>query len=401
MRRILFSLLALPLFAAASERLTIAVSHDLDAARPSETITLPWSSVNAALPGARLQQLVVKDAQGHALPYQVTNVQPLIKDPKNVGAAYGELIFQHSFAKGEKSARFTVEKIDGVAPVFPVKAYGRYVQERQDDFAWENDLIAHRIYGPALGTTIAGSTKEVLVTSGIDVWFKRVAYPIVDRWYNKGHDHYHVDEGEGMDMFSVGTSRGLGGTGVWDGQRLYVSRNYATWKVIANGPVRVVFELTYDSWDGGGFPVAETKRFSLDAGQQFNRVSSTFTFGTRPEIRVAVGLGKATTDKNQDPKIDVQKDQANNATLQWFEQKTKGDYGTMIALPATTVSYAEDDKNHLLLATVKSGEPLNYLMGAAWNRAAPYQKMADWQAAVAAFVARERSPLRISVESQH
>jgi hypothetical protein len=400
MRRILLLLLAIPACAMSAERLNVTVNHELDAARPAETIVVPWSSVNGALPGARLQQLVVKDSKGRALPYQVTNVAPLIKDPKNVGAAYGDLLFQYSFAKGEKKASFTVEKIDGVAPVFPVKAYGRYVQERQDDFAWENDLVAHRMYGPALGTTIPGSTKEVLVTSGIDVWFKRVEYPIVDRWYNKGHDHYHVDEGEGMDMFSVGTSRGLGGSGVWDGQHLYVSRNYASWKIIANGPIRIMFEVTYDTWDGGGFPVAETKRISLDAGQQFNRISSTFTFGTRPEIRAAIGLGKATTDKGQDPKIEVQKDAASSAVLQWFDQKTKGEYGTMIALPAGTLTYAEDDKNHLMLATVKSGEPLNYLMGAAWNRAAPYKKMADWQAAVAAFVARERSPLRITAEPQ-
>ncbi|WP_348697917.1 DUF4861 family protein [Duganella fentianensis] len=401
MRRILFMLSALPLCALGAERLSITASHALDAARPAETISVPWSAVAHALPGARLQQLVVKDGQGRALAYQVTNVAPLIKDPKNTGAAYGELLFQYSFAQGERSARFSVEKIDDVAPVFPVKAYGRYVQERLDDFAWENDLVAHRMYGPALAATVPGSNKEVLVTSGIDVWFKRVSYPIIDRWYNKGHDHYHVDEGEGMDMYSVGTSRGLGGTGVWDGQRLNVSRNYASWKVLANGPVRVVFEVTYDTWDGGGFPVAETKRIALDAGQQFNRVTSTFTSSVRPELQVAVGLGKATSDKGQDPRITLRRDSDNHAVLLWFEQKTKGEYGSMIALPSVPVSFAEDDKNQLLLAHVKSGEPLHYLSGAAWNKAAPYQSMADWQAAAAAFIARERNPLQISTEAQH
>jgi hypothetical protein len=83
------------------------------------------------------------------------------------------------------------------------------VQERLDDFAWENDRIGHRTYGPALAAPAPpGSGKEVLVTSGLDLWFKRVDYPIIDRWYNKGHDHYHKDEGEGMDMYNVGKSRG-------------------------------------------------------------------------------------------------------------------------------------------------------------------------------------------------
>ena len=46
---------------------------------------------------------------------------------------------------------------------------GRFVRERNDDFAWENDLVAHRVYGPALET----AKKEPLVSSGIDVWVKR------------------------------------------------------------------------------------------------------------------------------------------------------------------------------------------------------------------------------------
>ncbi|HEY5551619.1 MAG TPA: DUF4861 family protein, partial [Opitutaceae bacterium] len=205
----------------------ITVSHDLEIARPSETISIPWTDVNAALPGALVQRIAVKDASGRVLAHQVTNVAPQAKDPEGKGVAYGELLFQHSFAAGEKSATFTVERIDSVAPVFPTKAFARLVPERLDDFAWENDKIAHRTYGPALAAPRPeGSGKEVLVTSGLDVWCKRVDYPIVDRWYNKGHDHYHKDEGEGMDMYQVGPSRGCGGTGVWDGQRLYVSGNY-------------------------------------------------------------------------------------------------------------------------------------------------------------------------------
>ncbi len=84
------------------------------------------------------------------LPHQVTNIAPLAKDPQNVGVAYGELIFQHSFAAGEKSASFTVEKIDGWPRPSRSRPSRRYVPERLDDFAWENDKIAHRTYGPAL-----------------------------------------------------------------------------------------------------------------------------------------------------------------------------------------------------------------------------------------------------------
>jgi hypothetical protein len=39
-------------------------------------------------------------------------------------------------------------------------------------------------------------------------------------------------------------------------------------------------------------------------------------------------------------------------------------------------------------------------MGAAWNRASDFKRMADWRAAVADFVARERNPLKVTVDGQ-
>ena len=383
--------------AGAAERLTVTVRHDLDAARPSETIAVPWKDVNAALPGALIQHLVVKDAAGHVLPYQVTNVAPQAKDPKGIGAAYGELLFQHDFAPGEKTATFVVEKNDALTPPFADKAFARYVPERLDDFAWENDVVGHRTYGPALAAPAPpGSGKEVLESSGLDIWFKRVDYPIVDRWYNKGHDHYHKDEGEGMDMYNVGRSRGAGGTGVWDGTRLYTSRNYASWKVLANGPIRAVFELTYDAWSAAGTKVTEVKRFTVDAGHQLDRIDSTFTFSGPSALTVAVGLNKTPADKKQAARIALVRDDAGHALMQWVEQATNGAFGTAIVLPSST-GYAEDALNDLVLAKVESGKPLRYWVGAAWDRAGRITSKAAWQAYVAAEATRIAHPVQIAL----
>jgi hypothetical protein len=395
-----------PVFAGAAERMSVSVSHDLDAARPSETIAIPWTDVNRALPGALIQHIVVKDAAGHVLPHQVTNVSPLAKDPKGVGAAYGELLFQHSFAAGEKNASFTIEKTETLEPVFPAKAFARYVPERLDDFAWENDRVAHRIYGPALAAPAApGSGKEVLETSGIDIWFKRVDYPIVDRWYNKGHDHYHKDEGEGLDMYNVGRTRGCGGIGIWAGGKLFTSGNYKSWKLLANGPVRAVFELSYDSWDAGGIKVVEVKRFTVDAGHQLDQVESTFSFSGADKLTVAVGLNKTPANKKQDPAIAVIRSQAAQSTaalLQWVELKAdpaNGAYGTAVVLPAST-GYAEDALNELVLASVEPGKPLRYYVGAAWNKAGQVSSKEAWQAYVAAAAARAAHPVRVALRTE-
>jgi pectinesterase len=397
LQRISLAALLAPSLACAADALTVTVSHDLALARPSETITVPWTEVNRVLPGALIQRLVVKDAKGRVLPHQVTNVAPLAKDPKNVGAAYGELIFQHDFEAGEKSATFTVEKSETLIPVFPNKAYGRYVQERLDDFAWENDRIGHRTYGPALAApALAGSGKEVLVTSGLDIWFKRVDYPIVDRWYNKGHDHYHKDEGEGMDMYNVGKSRGCGGTGVWDGSTLFTSTNYRGWKVLANGPVRAVFELTYDAWDAGGTQVSEVKRFTVDAGHQLDQIDSTFTFAGPQQLTVAVGLNKTPSDKKQDPKIAVVRNEADPSLLQWVQQAKNGAIGMAVVLPSGS-GFTEDALNHLVLAKVDSGKSLRYYAGAAWDRAGQITSQEAWTAYVAQAAARAKSPIGVTL----
>jgi len=331
----------------------------------------------------------------------VTNVAPQAKDPKNEGIAYGELIFQHDFAPGEKKATFTVEKIDTVAPVFPSKVSARYIQERLDDFAWENDKVAHRTYGPALAAPAAeGSGKEVLVTSGMDIWFKRVPYPIVDRWYNKGHDHYHDDEGEGMDMYNVGKSRGAGGAGIWDGKTLYTGVNYAGWKVIANGPIRAIFELSYDAWDAGGAKVSEVKRFTVDAGHYFDQIDSTFNFTGPQQLTAAIGLNKTPADKGQDAKVQPITQPADRALLQWVEQKSNGAFGTAIIVPtAGEKDYAEDKLNALITAKIVSGQPLRYYVGAGWTRAGDFAKREDWTKYVSAQAARVRAPVTVALSA--
>ncbi len=384
----------------AADRVTVNVTNDLADPRPAETIVVPWTEISKAIPGALLQHLSVKDSAGRALAYQVTNIAPQAKDPQGVGIAYGELIFQHDFAAGEKSASFTVEKLADVAPVFPVQAFARYVAERLDDFAWENDKIGHRTYGPALAAAAEpGSGKEVLVTSGLDVWCKRVSYPIVDRWYNKGHDHYHKDEGEGMDMYAVGPSRGCGGTGIWDGQRLHVSRNYKGWKIIANGPIRTIFELSYETWSANGVFVSEVKRFTVDAGHNLDQIESTFTVaGNVKEIIVGVGLNKTPADKGQEVQIEYTPKPVDGSLAQWVVQKTNGSLGTAIIVPVDYFQgFVDDERNQLVLVKAVPGQPLRYFAGAGWSKAGEFTTQQQWNNYIAACAARVRSPVKVSV----
>jgi pectinesterase len=386
----------------AADKATVTVTNDLSIERPAEMIAIPWSQVNAALPHALIQHIIVRDAAGNELPFQVTNVKPESKDPQNIGVAYGDLLFQHDFKAGEKSASFTIERSEPITKPYPAKVFARYVPERLDDFAWENDRIGHRTYGPALGAPDTEHRgKEVLVTNALDVWSKRVTYPIVDRWYNKGHDHYHHDEGEGMDMYNAGTSEGCGGTGVWDGSKLHPGVNYRTWKVIANGPIRAIFELTYDAWDANGVKVSEVKRFTVDAGHNLDQIDSTFTFEGPKELTIGIGINKNSADRGQFIKADVTKKQDEHWLAQWETQKTNGSLGEAVIVPGDDFQgFAEDKVNQITLAKVTSGQPLHYLVGAGWTKSGQFATQQDWDAYVANEAARAKSPLKVSVSAQ-
>ena len=397
MKKSIVALLAgAALSASAADKIVVTVTNGLDAARPAEVIAVPFNDIKRLLPDIPpdklFDHLLVRDGSGNVVPAQGTNFKP--EEHRDY---YLDLVFQHDFAAGEKTATFTIEQSEPPVPPFPAKVFARYIPERFDDFAWENDRVAHRIYGPGLDTPAAGGTR--MVSSGVDVWSKRVRYLIVDRWYVKGH--YHSDSGEGLDMYDVGTNRGCGGTGVWDGQKLFVSQNWKTWKVLANGPIRAVFELTYEPWDAGnGVKIAETKRFTVDAGHNLDLIESTFAFapasGATGELTIAIGLTK---HPKQATAVAAQDNPGAWLGL-WedFGRPMSGNLGTgvVLASAAKLAGFAETPGDRLILAKVKPGETLAYYAGAGWKQSGDFAFPDDWKAYLAFWAKRLASPIKIA-----
>ena len=388
------SLLLLAAVPALGARFHVTVAHDLAIARPGEVIVIPFAEVRQRLPDVKMFHLQVRDAATAAiLPSQVTNFVP---DDRR--ALYNDLVFQYDFAAGQKSARFVIETTDMPVPPFPARVSARYVPERLDDFAWENDRMGHRIYGPGLDTPAAGRSR--MISSGIDFWAKRVRYPIVDRWYLKGHDAYHVDTGEGLDFYSVGTTRGAGGTGIWREEKLHVSHNWAAWRVLANGPIRAVFEIDYAPWKAGEVTVRETKRFIVDAGRNLDRVESTFTVegGAAPaDLTVAIGLG---TNPKLKPVITRNEQEEWISDWSVYANPAEGALGTAVVLePGGRHGFAQDESNHLILARHQAGEPLVYYVGGGWTHSGDFRSQADWEAYLSAFAQRLRAPVTVTYDS--
>jgi hypothetical protein len=392
--------LALAASVAQAAGATLVVTHELDAARPAQIVSIPFAQISAVMPEARMYHLVVRDAAGNTLPSQITNYEH-----DHRGAKYDDLVFSYDFKAGEKRATFTLGNPAAATPPAPACVYARFVPERYDDMAWENDRIAHRMYGTALNTPAAGG--ERLRGSGIDVWGKRVSYPIVDRWYAKGHDQFHKDEeGEGLDLYSIGGARGAGGTGFWDGAKLWTSDNFAKATVLSNGPRRAAFMLEYAPFEiANGGSAKSLKRFTIDCGGNFDQIEERFSFAGPSQI---AGIGLTEHRKAAgDPDAVLTRD-PNGRWMSLWEENKDGGLGTAVILAkdVTSTGYAHDSPddsgklNHLLLVKVHDKAPLAYYAGAGWNRSGQFASRAAWEAYVKDFATRVAHPLAVSVSAQ-
>ena len=363
-----------------SSQLVATVKNDLDAARPGETIVLSMKDVSKTLQATDWKRIhVIDQASGQELITQGI-------DMDGDGAA-DLLLFQSDFKAGE-TRPFTLKAGEPKALTKEqFKAYGRFVRERSDDFAWENDRIAHRMYGTALETW----KLEPLTSSAVDVWVKRVRRLVINDWYMV--DNYHTDTGEGADFYSAGTSRGCGGTGIWENGKLFVSRNFTNSKVIANGPIRVMFELTYAPWDANGHMVSEVKRVTLDAGQNFDRFESYYKTDSGGPVTCAIGIKKWPGSNLQSNRKD--------GWLRTWEPLQKGQGGNLgcgiIIDPAAIVDVTEGGGNYLVVAKTPADQPAVYYAGFGWDRSGDFAGVTEWDAYVQQFTRRVFSPLKISL----
>ena len=324
-------------------QLTVTAVNKLNIARQSETLELTAATL-ASLGEKDLMKLHVRDSSGKEVLSQAVDTDYDDYHKPDV------LIFEADFQPNETKT-FTV--VAGAKREYSredFRAYGRFVRERFDDFAWENDLVAHRTYGKALITWKG----EPLTSSAIDIWSKRTSKLVINDWYLV--DNYHVDHGEGVDAYSAGPTRGCGGNGIWTKGQLFVPTNFVDSRVLTNGPIRVMFELVYEPFDVNGVKVSQVLRVSLDAGSQLNHFRASYQAPSGSEsLAMAVGLKKV---KDAQKNINVERG--------WFTvwepvEKNQGMQGLAIVVdPRMFEGVTEDSRNHVLILKPGIAAPVSY-----------------------------------------
>src|SRR5882757_484635 len=253
------------------QKSVIEISNPVSIAR-EELATIPYGKFITVYPDFKIKPFKLIDiSSGKELAYQLEYKGE--KEPLNI-------LVQVSCNPG--SVIKLIAKA-GMPAVIKPKTFARFVPERYDDFAWENDRIAFRMYGPALASRPDNAY-------GIDVWVKRTEELILNKWYKEGN--YHKDNGEGMDYYGVGKTLGAGDIGFYVKDSIIYTNNYTTWKVLDNGPLRSTFQLNYAEKNVAGKLIKITKVIALDAGSQLNKIEVFFTGTDTTGLPLVIGIAK-------------------------------------------------------------------------------------------------------------
>jgi hypothetical protein len=354
--------------------LTVTVKNNTELLREKEIVEVPWQEVAAKFAGWVPTGVIVTDSEGFEIPSQV-----IYKGEDTPRA----IIFQATTAPGGTA---TYAILPGKPAEYPLQVFGRIVPERYDDFAWENLLVAFRMYGPALEAT--GE-----ISNGIDVWIKSARRLVVNSWYATGD--YHRNHGDGLDCYKVGRTLGAGAMAPFVNDTFVLGNNFTTHKIVDQGPLRLTFELTYAPYAVGETTVTEKRVITLDAGTRFNRIEEHYENAAAMEVAAAIVL--------REGEGVVWPDASNGVVAYWEPRNNdnnedNGHTAVAVIFPRG-MKEARQVEGHLAgIADYTPGTPFVYYAGAGWSKGG-FETPDSWQQHVTAEVTRLKNPLEVVLKA--
>ena len=400
---ILSLILMLPMTTWAGKTVTITVTNDENEQR-QELVEIDLKTIVDKLALGEDDAFVVRNAFGQQVDYQVTYD--------------GKLLIDVSVRPCGK-AQFTVSK--GVPEPMKTWVKGKMYPTRKDDIAWENDRGAYRVYGPALQRTGEKSF-------GTDVWTKNTPEIVVedrytadydgnilkniyhkkgqgDKWRDEDlHTSFHLDHGNGLDCYSVGSTLGCGTPALMDGNTLIYPYCYKDYEILDNGPLRFTVALTYHPAKvKKDENVVEHRIMSLDKGSNFNKITVWYEGLTKP-CDFASGVVIHSEDKESvvlgsnyvhyaDPTDNPAKHNFQVYVAALFPY---GDVKTKM-LKYDTPNKGIEGHALGILKKLENNQKYTYYAGSAWSKA-DVRTQREWQVRIDSFLNAIAMPLEVTIE---
>lgn len=401
--------------------LAVVASLTLEVANPSaeyreQVVEVVLDDVLARL-GTTADSLRVRDAAGLDVPFQTT--------------FDGKLLVEAAVRKGGV-ARFTLTK--GTHPQFPTVCHGRLHPERKDDFAWENDRGAYRVYGPALEKTGERSF-------GIDVWTKNTPELVVDdRYYiedvvtipridsiyrNNWHVRdslyrlisYHYDHGRGLDPYRVGASLGCGAPALMVGDSLVMPYCFERYEVLDEGPLRFSVRFEQSRRMVCGLPIVENRVVTMDKGSNFCRMEVWYVGFSRlagmTRQSSPTSMTRKTSPASQNRTVTI----CSGVVLQPEDRESyvlgpnyvsytdptdqpnvhQAPLYVAVLFPNGKVTTHKQDNHVLGIVSDYDGKPYTYYFGSAWAKY-DVRTEQEWEARIQWFLRGLQQPLQVTLK---
>ena len=392
-----------------SKKVTITVQNPAKESRSFEMVEANAQQIKNKL---GTEHFIVTDADGKEIPSQQTY--------------NGGLIFQANVGGKGKSIYYAVA---GTPQQYDKRATGRLFTERGDEFGWENDRVAYRIYGHggAVGYDLFNKSTSKLM---LDWWYaseqdqemRSVSKKLHDRGYHDLADQvynafcYHINHGQGMDCYTVGPTLGGGANALLNADgSLCMPKCYQKYEILDNGPLRFTVKLTYPAIEYNGKKLTETRLITLDAGTSFCKATVSYDrLDTQAQIASGVVVHK------QNPNAYVLNKEAGyvgyedlgdgspyNAKYRAELEKEMGRIyvGTVYADKLTDAKFAARENGiatgHVLgIGTIKPNMAYTYYFGTAWdhNEELGIRSLADWEALLAHQASVVQAPMKVIVK---
>ncbi|MUH36558.1 DUF4861 domain-containing protein [Zobellia amurskyensis] len=373
---------------AAQEIYQVEIENPLNESRSFETVEIDLHAVP-------FKQGILASAKSYELIDSSTKAKITSQAVDNDGdGRFDQLLFQPNIeAKATKI--FEIVPSEEIVEVENNPAcYSRFVPERTDDYAWENNRVAFRTYGPTAQKLKEDGIPGGTLSSGIDAWLKKVDYPIINKWYKKELETdgtYHEDTGEGLDNFHVGVSRGVGGIAVKKDSTHHISKNFESYKRVTIGPIRTSFVLKYADWNAGEDIITEEKHISLDYGSNLSRLK----IKVKGTDHISAGL----TMHENDGETSVNK---SKGYISYWQPHEESELGTAIVSNPKTLLQVEEyqngkpDENNVYAQLKVENGTVDYYAGFTWKESGQFSNAKEWENYLAEFSKKLRFPLQIS-----
>ncbi|HKC65596.1 MAG TPA: DUF4861 family protein, partial [Pyrinomonadaceae bacterium] len=347
----------------------LAVVNPSDQPRTQEDVVISVAELKRIAPDFRAGDVIVTTSDAATLEEDArtlsTTELPSQADDLDGDGKFDEIAFQIDL-KARQTRVVTIAygdtaTIQRLRSDYPKRTHAKFTQ-KIEGMGWESETTAWRIYFDQ--------------RNAIDLYGKRRPGLYLELFGSPEYD-YHEESPFGRDIYKIGDALGIGSVGALvNGQVVKVSDvAERSWRIISDGPVRSIVELSYKGWKVGGRSVDLTSRITQWAGEG--------GFEHRITAKNAEGL-TIVTGLPRKPLLD-EAYLAPSATNPIARQATWGHQVLMtgatatealpdenlglavFALGATSHAVGKDSANILLQPELKSGTARWYTL-AAWDQ---------------------------------